>query len=169
MKREKWFDRKFDFSFEENIFPLLLKRLEEAPSILRDTINSVTKEKLTHKKNGKWSIQENMGHLIDLEPIWQGRLNDILTGKIELRPADLQNKKTDFAQHNLRDSNDLLSEFSDIRSITVNQLYQLTEKEIYKHALHPRLKTPMRTMDLFLFVAEHDDHHIAAIEELKMK
>ncbi|MBG6129391.1 putative damage-inducible protein DinB [Aquimarina sp. EL_43] len=167
MKREKWFDRKFDFSFEENIFPLLLKRLEGAPSVLANTIDSLTKEQLIHKRNRKWSIQENIGHLIDLEPIWQGRLNDITTDKIELRPADLQNQKTDFAQHNLRDSNDLLKEFLAIRTITVNQLHQLTEKEIYKHALHPRLKTPMRTMDLFLFVAEHDDHHIAAIEELK--
>ncbi|WP_024769406.1 DinB family protein [Aquimarina macrocephali] len=169
MKRAKWFDRKFDFSFEENIFPLLLKRLEETPSVIKNTIDSLTKEQLTSKKNGKWSIQENIGHLIDLEPIWQGRLNDILTNKLELRPADLQNKKTDFAQHNLRDRNDLLNEFLDIRSETVSQLHKLTEKEIYKHALHPRLKTPMRTMDLFLFVAEHDDHHIAAIEELKIE
>jgi hypothetical protein len=33
-------------------------------------------------------------------------------------------------------------------------------------ALHPRLKTPMRIIDLFLFVAEHDDHHLARITEL---
>jgi len=37
---------------------------------------------------------------------------------------------------------------------------------VFKSALHPRLKTPMRTMDLFLFVAEHDDHHLAKISEI---
>jgi len=33
-------------------------------------------------------------------------------------------------------------------------------------SLHPRLKTPMRIVDLAYFVAEHDDHHIAAIREI---
>jgi len=42
----------------------------------------------------------------------------------------------------------------------------ISEKEVFKYALHPRLKTPMRTMDLFLFVAEHDDHHLAQISKL---
>ena len=37
----------------------------------------------------------------------------------------------------------------------------LTEKQIFMSALHPRLKSPMRTMDHFLFVADHDDHHLA--------
>lgn len=32
--------------------------------------------------------------------------------------------------------------------------------------LHPRLKTPMRMIDLANFVAEHDDHHLASIREL---
>jgi|GEM_PF-4393916 len=33
-------------------------------------------------------------------------------------------------------------------------------------ALHPRLKTPMRIVDLAYFVAEHDDHHLSRIREL---
>jgi len=40
------------------------------------------------------------------------------------------------------------------------------EEIIIKSSLHPRLNMPMRTMDLFLFVAEHDDHHLARITEL---
>jgi len=30
-------------------------------------------------------------------------------------------------------------------------------------ALHPRLGTPLRLIDHALFVAEHDDHHLARI------
>ena len=43
---------------------------------------------------------------------------------------------------------------------------KLSEKQIFLSALHPRLKTPMRTMDHFLFVAEHDDHHLVTIKAL---
>jgi hypothetical protein len=42
----------------------------------------------------------------------------------------------------------------------------LKEEDVFKFSLHPRLKTPMRTIDLFTFVAEHDDHHLAKITEI---
>ncbi len=167
MNQIKWFDRKFDFSFEQNIFPSIIERLEKTPLRINKKIKNFSDEHLIYKNNGKWSIQENIGHLIDLEPIWQGRLKDILNNKLELRSADLNNKKTDLADHNKSSINDLLNEFQNIRRETLNELNNLTEKEVYKFALHPRLKTPMRTMDLFLFVAEHDDYHLTRITELE--
>lgn len=166
MKQIKWFDRKFDFSFEQNIFPSIRERLEGTPLLLKHKVDKIPSEFLILKKNGKWSIQENIGHLIDLEPIWQGRLKDILNNKVEMRAVDLENKKTDLANHNDKDINELLDEFKNIRALTLDELNKLSEKEVYKYALHPRLKTPMRIMDLFLFVAEHDDHHLSRISTL---
>jgi uncharacterized damage-inducible protein DinB len=167
MNQIKWFDRKFDFSNEQNIFPSIIERLEKTPLILDEKIKNISNKYLIHKKNDKWSIQENIGHLIDLETIWQGRLKDILNNKLELRSADLKNRKTDLAEHNKRQIKDILYEFQSIRRITLNELNNLTEKEIFKFALHPRLKTPMRIMDLFFFVAEHDDYHLKRISELE--
>jgi hypothetical protein len=34
-------------------------------------------------------------------------------------------------------------------------------------AIHPRLNKPMRLTDHLFFVAEHDDHHLAHISQLK--
>jgi uncharacterized damage-inducible protein DinB len=113
-----------------------------------------------------WTIKENVGHLIDLEPLWQGRLDDIISGKRNLRPTDLQNTKTSLANHDAVPIEELLDRFRQIRKKTVNLLEKLDEEQVFKSALHPRLKSPMRTMDLFLFVAEHDDHHLARITEL---
>ena len=121
---------------------------------------------LTVRVDGTWTIKENAGHLTDLEPLWQGRLDDIISGKTELRPTDLQNTKTNQAHHNDVPTQELLHRFRMTRSETVHMLERLDEKQIFSSALHPRLKTPMRTMDLFLFVAEHDDHHLARITEL---
>ncbi|MEO9870948.1 DinB family protein [Ekhidna sp.] len=166
MKQIKWFDRKFEFSLEQNIFPSILERLEGTPIRLNHKISQIATEDLTTKFEGNWSIQENIGHLIDLEPIWQGRLEDILNGTEYLRRADLENKKTDLAKHNEKEIQQLLIDFINIRQTTLDSLFKLGEKEVYKYALHPRLKTPMRTMDLFLFVAEHDDHHLSRISEI---
>lgn len=134
-------------------------RLEEKIKLLSPRI-------LTIKLDGSWSIAENIGHLIDLELLWQARLEDFINGEKELRPADLQNTKTHNANHNVKPISDLLISFRAVRKETVTMLENVDEKIIFRTALHPRLKTPMRMMDSFLFVAEHDDHHLARITEI---
>ena len=168
MKQIRWFDRKFDFSSEQNIFPSILERITDTPLRLEHKISQIDPSLYTHKTDdGAWSIQENVGHLIDLEPLWQGRVEDILSGQQHMRPADLDNTATHRAQHNLRSMDDLLFEFRQVREATLKQLANLSEQDVFRYALHPRLNTPMRTMDLFLFVAEHDDHHLAKITALQ--
>ncbi|MDO3626819.1 DinB family protein [Mucilaginibacter sp. BT774] len=166
MKKVKWFERSFDFSKEQNIFPSIIERLKGTPARLEEKFKSIPAEILGTKIDNTWSIKENVGHLVDLEPLWQGRMEDIKNGEIEMRPTDLANRKTDEANHNARPIEKLLSDFRAIREQTISLIDNLDEETIFKSALHPRLKTPMRTMDLFLFVAEHDDHHLARITEL---
>ncbi|AUP78195.1 DinB family protein [Flavivirga eckloniae] len=167
MEQTKWLDRKFRFPFEQNIFPSILERLEGTSIRLNYKVSQIAKEHLTLKFEGKWSIQENIGHLIDLEPLWLGRLEDILNdAEIMRRTADLENHKTDLASYNEKKIKKLLTDFLSLRQKTLYSLIKLNETEIYKHALHPRLRIPMRVMDLFLFVAEHDDHHMARISQL---
>ena len=121
---------------------------------------------MEEKPENKWSAKEHIGHLIDLETLWQGRLEDILNGEEFLRTTDLENKKTDEANHNKESIKSLLDSFRKIREKTISDLEKLTETQILKTALHPRLKTPMRAIDLFLFVAEHDDHHLVSVQEI---
>jgi len=166
MKKVKWFERSFDFSTDQNIFPSIIERLRGTPARLDEKFKSIPADILEIKPDNTWSIKENLGHLTDLEPLWQGRLEDVINGEIELRPTDLANRKTDEANHNAKSIVELLSTFRQIRAQTIAKLEELDEETIFKSALHPRLKTPMRTMDLFLFVAEHDDHHLARITEL---
>jgi len=167
MQQIKWFERKFDFSFEQNVFPSIIERLEGTSIRLKAKIEQIPSDLIEIKQDGKWSIKENIGHLIDLEPIWQQRLADIMGNKEYLSSADLENNKTDFAQHNKTDLNDLFEQFKEIRELTLSRLVKLEERDIYKTALHPRIKKPMRIMDLFLFDAEHDDHHLSRISEIK--
>jgi uncharacterized damage-inducible protein DinB len=167
MTKVKWFERSFDFSKEQNIFPSIIERLKGTPARLEEKFRSIPDEILEIKVDGTWSIKENVGHLTDLETLWQGRLEDIKNGEIEMRPTDLANGKTDEANHNSQTIEKLLSDFRAIRERTIGLIENLDEEIIFKSALHPRLKTPMRTMDLFLFVAEHDDHHLARITELR--
>ncbi|MBS1526396.1 MAG: DinB family protein [Bacteroidetes bacterium] len=166
MKTAKWFDRKFDFSTQQNIFPQIIERLRGTPARLEERVKNIESDRLTIKPGNTWSIKENIGHLTDLEPLWMGRLEDIRNRETELRDADLANRKTGEANHNAKSLAELLRDLRQVRMLNVGILEELDEEMIFRSALHPRLKTPMRTMDHFLFVAEHDDHHLARITEL---
>jgi uncharacterized damage-inducible protein DinB len=166
MEQVKWFNRDFDFTSTQNIFPSIIERLAGTPARLEEKFRLMHPGLLTVRIDGAWTIKENVGHLTDLEPLWQGRLDDIISGKTELRPTDLQNTQTSLANHDAVPIDELLNDFRQIRAKTVSLLEKLDEAQIFRSALHPRLKSPMRTIDLFLFVAEHDDHHLARITEL---
>lgn len=167
MEEVKWFDRKFNFDFNQNIFPSIIERLSGTPARLDEKFKSIPSRIQTERVDGKWTIKENLGHLTDLETLWQGRLKDILNNEKEMREADLENRKTWTADHNNTVIESLLYNFRKIRKQTVDLISNLNEEQIFKSSLHPRLKMPMRVMDLFLFVADHDDHHLARISELK--
>ena len=104
--------------------------------------------------------------MLDLEELWLGRVEDFLAGKEVLRPADLTNKKTYQADHNATPIADIMASFRSARMELVQQLETCDESAVLRPALHPRLNTEMRVLDLVFFTAEHDDHHLAEITTL---
>ncbi len=132
-----------------------------------DAVRGLPPEVLTRQHDGKWSIQENAGHLLDLEPLWDQRLDDYDSGANELHAADLENRKTHEAAHNDRPISDILAGFNAARRGIMERLARMGPAELARTALHPRLRQPMSVVDLCFFVAEHDDHHLRTIDELK--
>ena len=161
-----WFERRFDFSLPVSLLPNLLARLRGTPARLADALSGRGQPLLIAKLPGKWSAQEQAGHLADLEPLWLARVEDYLTGSNQLTPADLQNRKTEEANHNARPLDDILSEFRSARQKLLNRVEKLDASPFAHTLTHPRLQTPMRLIDHLYFVAEHDDHHLARIWEL---
>ena len=166
VQRIKWIDRKFEFNQPLGMFPLVIERLRGTPIRLNHYTSNLPKSLLTKKEDNAWSIQEHVGHLIDLEELHEGRIDDFLAGKAILRAADMQNKKTNEANHNQAEIKDLLEKFSNIRAKYIERLEALDDKILATTAIHPRLNIPMRPIDMALFTAEHDDQHMATIHSL---
>jgi uncharacterized damage-inducible protein DinB len=161
----KWFDRSFDRGLPAWMAPNLLERLRGTPARLEDQVAHQLPERLTGT-GSRWSAQENIGHLLDLEPLWSGRVEDVLAGEEVMRAADLQNRATHEAGHDSRELAGLLSDFRGARMQLVATLADLEPEVLERTALHPRLRQPMSIVDLMHFVAEHDDHHLAEISRL---
>lgn len=166
MKRTAWFNRAFPVIEDNGILPAIIERLSGTPARIEEIIRTTSPELLIIKSGEKWSINEEIGHLSDMEPLWLGRLEDLINGATELRVADLTNQKTHNANHNAVSAHVLLQQFREQRQQLVHRLWRLEDAQLIQSALHPRLKTPMRIIDLAYFVAEHDDHHLAGIRQI---
>jgi hypothetical protein len=166
MERKKWFDKKFQFDLTPDKYSSLLEKLAETPHTISRLVYSLDEAVLIKGVENRWSIKENVGHLIDLEEIHDGRIDDFIAGKEILRPADLNNQKTNEANHNGKNINDLTKQFKNVREIFVKRMKSLDVKILSSSSIHPRLKQPMRPIDMAQFVLEHDEHHIQTIREL---
>jgi uncharacterized damage-inducible protein DinB len=166
MRRRRWFERTFDLGHLVESFPDVLERLRGTPARLEDQLHDQARDSLVQRLEDRWTIQENVGHLGDLEPLWAGRLEDLLNRENSLRSADLTNRRTDEAQHNDAEIADLLGAFRTARGELVERLESLSDAQLALTAFHPRLELRMNVVDLFFFVAEHDDHHLARITEI---
>jgi hypothetical protein len=166
MNKTEWFNRKFPSIEDNGTLPSIIERLAGTPARLEEMISKLDESVLTIRIGEKWSIKEEAGHLPDLEPLWSGRLDDLINKFPELRAADLSNQRTHKANHNATEVNKILKEFRDLRKLYVDKLMRLNNEQLTCSALHPRLKTPMRVIDLAYFVAEHDDHHLSRIREI---
>ena len=162
----RWFDRKFERGLPTATFPPILARLRSTPDRIEAVLDSASPEMLTRRVGDAWSIQENVGHLLDLESLWEQRLDDFDASATVLHPADLENRQTHEANHNARDIRDLLRDFRTARMRIVGRLEKMSEADLMRVALHPRLQQPMSVVDLGFFVAEHDDHHLLTIAML---
>jgi uncharacterized damage-inducible protein DinB len=163
---EPWFQRKFSFDLPLSRFPDILERLRGSPARVEERVRPLPPATLQARLDGKWSIQENVGHLCDLEPLWIKRAEQVLEGLTELEVADLTNRPTDEARHNEAALEDILKRFRSLRARFVSILEGADGPALQRSARHPRLGTPMRLIDIAFFTAEHDDHHLARITEL---
>ena len=161
-----WFERKFDLSFPESLHPSICARLRGTPARLEELVRAHPREVLVRKLEGTWSMQEQAGHLLDLESLWLARVDDYLSGAETLTVADLSNRKTTEANHNATPLDEILGDFRKSRAALLAKVNGLKPEFFSRAALHPRLKTPLRLVDHLYFVAEHDDHHLAKIWEL---
>jgi len=130
-------------------------------------LRNVPRDMLVRRRGEKWSAQEHAGHLLDLESLWMARVDDFLAGGDTLTAADLNNRKTHEANHNARPLTDILADFRKARLRLVDRVEEFQPEMFARAMLHPRLKKPMRLVDHLYFVAEHDDHHLAKIWELR--
>jgi len=163
VKQTPWLERTFHFPQVPGLYPNAVERVRGTAARIEHLVKDVTEEQITAKPDGKWSVKEEIGHLLALEELHIGRLHQYIQGVQELTAADMSNRKTEDADYNKMPLPMIIDGFRREREKMMEILDAADEDLVRRTAYHPRLKKQMTFLDIVLFVAEHDDHHLARI------
>ena len=105
--------------------------------------------------------EENIGHLAEIDEIAGKRINEMISGVSPMSPAVFE----PMPYHEWPISK-VIEFFRENRIRNVERYAALTSDELDKSSEHPRLKVRLTPVDLALFDAEHDDHHLVRINEI---
>ena len=161
MKTLAWFDRKLVFGSPPEMLPFHLERLEGTLVRLEHKVKVISDQILSEKFNDKWSVKQNIGHLAEVDEIANRRMDEMISGVAMLSPAVFEPQ-----DYNPWPIEKVMDYFHKTRAKNINKYKSLSEGDLTKSSLHPRLKIQMTPVDLAWFDAEHDDHHLVKINEI---
>jgi uncharacterized damage-inducible protein DinB len=165
--RPLWAERKFMFGHPPWMLTDFIERLRGVLPRL-DVLVSGLDDELAHRQfDGKWSIAQNIGHLSDVEELWQERLEDLRAGRKTYSPAVGARFQELARRHQDRPLDETLMEFRSRRSHLIGALAGASPELQRAAAFHERLQVSMRLVDCAQFYAEHDDHHLIRIRRLR--
>lgn len=161
MKRLDWIERTFNFGVPKGLLPFHLERLEGTIYRLEHKVKGVEDKVLSERYNDKWSIKQNIGHLAEVDQVNNRRIDEILAGVPVLSPAIFEPQ-----DYNPWPIEKVVDFFRDVRMANIMKYRGLSDIHLTKGSLHPRMKVMITPVDLSLFDAEHDDHHLLKISDI---
>ena len=166
-ERPSWSQRKFAFIHPPWMLADFVERLRGVVPRLGPLLEGVTESAAHEQVDGTWSIAQNVGHLADVEELWQERLDDLRTGRATYTPADPARFQALALRHRERALQVIVEELGERRARLVAALAEAPAALQAATAFHQRLQTPMRLVDCAQFYAEHDDHHLLRVRALR--
>jgi hypothetical protein len=80
LRIKPWLERDFAFDTPRWMFPHVVERVRGGPPRLEEALRNLSGTELTERRESAWSIQEEAGHLLDIEPLMSGRLDQLIQG-----------------------------------------------------------------------------------------
>ncbi len=161
-----WSQRTMEYGRSLDELPVLLERVQGTTVRLSNMLSCQPVEKLHLRVDGKWSAIEHLGHLLTLQDRFYNRVDDFEQRRSKLCDINLQDQATFLQGQRLRMLGDVLEEFRLKRLDFANRVERLHRRSLEHVAYHPCQDRTMRPMDMLLWIAEHDDHHLASVRAL---
>jgi hypothetical protein len=145
--------------FHDNI-----QRLVAFPQQLMQVVEALTEAQLRFKPANEWSVIENIGHLIDIDELYVGRVDRILAEERPAFPRFEPDPIVAAKGYQQMNSHDVLQQFITTRQATIDGLSTIEPDELGRAGIHA-VYGEMTLQRLVEQLANHDQKHLVQIHE----
>ena len=147
---------------------LILKHLEDNLESTRKFIASIPKARLLHRyAEGKWTIKEILGHIVDDERIYVYKALRFARNDSTELPGFDQDHYAEYSEANKQEIMDLLDEFTLVRRSTIAFFNSLDDAALMRAGVADGKRASVRA--LAYHIAGHELRHMNIIKERYLK
>lgn len=147
---------------------LILEHLEDNLRSTKKLVASIPKAHLLHRyAEGKWTIKEILGHIVDDERIYVYRALRFARNDSTELPGFKQDHYAQYSKANKREIADLLDEFSLVRQSTIAFFNGLDDAGLMRTGVADGHRASVRA--LAYHIAGHELRHMNIIRERYLK
>lgn len=138
--------------------------MEEQPGRLFATVSNLSHEKQHFRyAEGKWSVLEVLGHIIDTERIFGYRVLGFVRGETQSLPGYDENIYVAKGNFDKRSLQSLIKEFNGLREANIALFESLSEEDFLKTGVANDRE--MKVNALIYLIPAHLEHHIQILKE----
>ena len=142
----------------------IIEVLEEQRKTSKKFLKSFTEKQGNNSyADGKWTVKEVLGHVIDTEKIMAYRALAFARGEKQSLPGFEQDDYVAESNFNNRSLNDLINEFLTTRESNII-LFKSFDEEIFKRR-GTASDSEVTVLALIYIIAGHEKHHINILRE----
>ena len=146
----------------------IIKILSDQLKRTTNLLNSISEEKGNYSyADGKWSIKEMVGHLIDGERVFSYRALCIARGEQQPLPGFEQDDYVKIAQFDKRKLTSLVDEYKFTREADIALFKTFDEESKSRWGTASNNKVTVRA--LMFIIAGHEEHHINILKTKYLK
>ena len=148
------------------IYPSLAERLKNQHTTIQPIIAGLGDEKLNHHPEpGKWSIHDNIVHLATYQPVYFGRMKQILSEDSPLFGRYKADDEEDFLAWQGKPLNEVLAKIEAEREEIIQFILGLNDEQLNRRGVHAKYGnlTILEWTEFFLL---HEAHHLFTIFQL---
>jgi hypothetical protein len=142
------------------LYPALVCRLKTQHLAVAEIVKHIDEQRLNHQSEpGKWSIKDNIAHLVSYQPVFIGRVHQMLKGDTPVFNAYRADNEPDFIEAQGLPLTDLLSKLNGNRRQILELITNLPDDQLSLKGTHPKYGTLMITEWTEFFLL-HEAHHL---------
>ena len=148
------------------LYSSLVCRLKTQHLAVAEIVKHIDEQRLNHRPEpGKWSIKDNIAHLVSYQPVFIGRLHQMLKGDTPVFKAYRADDEADFVQARGWSLEDLLSKLNGNRRQILELITNLPDNQLSLKGTHLKYGTLTLTEWTEFFLL-HEAHHLFTIFKL---